>query len=235
MKYTLYWFQIRENYSIASVLRLINSIPFDIDKDWGFRIESSEGGELVAKYILKRELVDKVEDPFGNVIEQNRTVYETFIFRVIEELNVVELVNPGKRLGKFRRVFENNSFVSIKLLPLRIDFEKVRDTVSMNAKEINVLGVETGNFLIKSRTNCRATFSALVDVQQDVDYFLGNREFSLESMRVGVGFENSDYIIDVFSTGRVVLRVDPLLDNHRSLVVSLRRQLSKNEVSGLSM
>lgn len=219
MKISLYFYRFQVDEVSNVLLKLATNHRFSEETEEGFIIDSREMNDVRLRYVFKETISENLEDPFGERISVDRVRYDISRLRVRAEEDVIEVAQPGRKIGKCLSLLSDNlQGAPTKLVP---NFVHLFESLSRLEGEFTVLALETNSFTIKSRTACRVSFRALVDVRDDVDYFLSKRSFQIKMARLKLFIRNEPVLIDVFDTGRIVAYFDPFLDVYDTLMKPL--------------
>jgi hypothetical protein len=195
----------------------------------GFYIDASDSKEFRFRFIIKEEIVDEVLDPFGQIIKNTRIIFDISHLRIQKGSNLLEVMNPGRKFKRLLQFIINQSDGEIHIDPMSQDFEKMIKRLTEESNRLDILGVETRDFLIKSRTTCKARFRALVDVRKDVDYFLNSRSYDISFARLEAHRSGQNYTLDVYDSGRHVVNFDPYLLEHQWILEALSSSLEEEK------
>jgi|GEM_PF-4051416 len=224
MKTILYFYTFQLNALCGSFLKFVKEHPFSESVEHGFILDANDSDGVRARFIFKELVTETVQNPFGEEIPITRIRYDITKIRVRSVSGILEVCNPGRKLSKcLKMISEAWSCNPIKLSP---NFRNIYNSLSELDAEFAVLSLETGCFTIKSRTACSVSFQALVDVREDVKYFLGEREYGINRVKCGLSVDGQNVLVDIANTGRVVANFDSSLPLYESLVLRLIESMS---------
>lgn len=227
MKTVCYWFKVgkADTAYYAKLDKVIRSNLFNEGSTHGFKIDTRDSDGIFCQFIEKESFIDKVEDPFGNLLEVPRVVYNTIYLRVYKKVPLVEFVNPGKYSRRITSIFEEKAEVSLFLVKPNLNSVLVLSEKKFEKTE--VVSAQTEDFLINSKTNCSVVFNGAVDVREDANHFLKNTSFCFASIRLKFSFKKFAYVAEFNSGGRCVLNCD-LMSSHHDLVRTMLRDILKS-------
>lgn len=218
MKTSLYFFRIELNNLQQALLNLANEHLFSGDAGEGFIVDSTEKGDLRVRFVIKETISEELEDPFGETIPLERVRFDVSNLRV-RDLDIIEVSQPGRKLSKLLKLLsERLGTEPKKMIPV---FSRLFQTLTVLDQDLAVLALETENFTIKSRTACRATFQALVDVREDASYFLGKRSTDTKMARISLVQDGRPILIEAFKSGRIIAHFDSSLESNNAVMKAI--------------
>lgn len=216
------WLGIRplSTDKVAEMSRRMLDEKCDKTKAWGFDIREIRKGRVVGRYIERDEYTEELVDPFGNVLQWDRTVYREVEFRLGVGWPQLELVNAPRnvtglltRLGEYCDYKSSISVVSFE--PTRW-IEAARGAVRKVVVEMAV----AKDIAVSPTVSGQVTLSGASDVIGEFGRIVGTRGYRLECARVWIDVGSCQFKCVIRSSGSVTV-----LDQERGRVERVLRKV----------
>jgi hypothetical protein len=215
MKMVSYWYKIKCATSNGEAFfLLIKNNEFTPTSEIGFKIDSIDSSQLRFNFIVKEDRIEEVEDPFGNSVAIRHVSYDKSYMIYHKKSMLLEVISPGRKFKKALSLLDQNHKGDMAFIPLAVNLRKFVNVIKEACPGTEIKSLETEAFLINQRTNCQIHFQALVDVSQDVEHFLQNREFTAKRLHVTTPTKMFLYELDLDASGRNILNFDPRATEH---------------------
>lgn len=156
----------------------------------GFLLSSSNSESLTGKYIEKTIENIYIEDPLGNKIQSQSTVYYICKFEWNSKSKLLSITDPPRSLRKFINEIRSMVGLGVVVADINFDIEKwISEIESRNCiltiDNISCYGVRT-KFDCLAKINVKGT----TDVRRDLEALLDGKTYKLDSLKFRIEFEN---------------------------------------------
>lgn len=177
------------------IFNFIKNTPYSNEAGAGFtKVELSHDG-ITATFNKKVIVFDPVLDPFGEMIEFERVVFEQVCFsiKVINgALCLLTLYNPPKSVRSFIDYLSGADGVSVAFGNVSLDINHFMHIIrnDFGFKVFGISKVKISNLPVAEKTKAMLELSSTGDALNDLKHFIGNEKFQLDKIKV-VGVLNS--------------------------------------------
>lgn len=186
------WMRLKIRDGSGNVFDFIRNAPYSDEIGAGFtKCEVLDNG-ITATFNKKLVVLEPVLDPFGDIVEYERIVFDHINFSLYKLSNRVFLItfyNPPKTVKSFidflsqaegLRVSYGNISVNLKdfLTLMRVEF---------GVKVFGIPKVKISNFPISEKTKAALELNSSGDALTDLKEFTRDENFTLEKIKM-VGF-----------------------------------------------
>ncbi|HUD82609.1 MAG TPA: hypothetical protein VMQ67_03870 [Candidatus Saccharimonadales bacterium] len=172
---------------------------------WGFANVVLKGGSVEADYVERIEVVSKVNDPFGNVLEFPLVRFDQFSFIIRAKFPHIELQDAPRSLGTFLNQIAAYLDFKIALESITVDLPKWISAIEQNVDSISVNGALVSNLTLSNSVQAKIAFFGTAEVRPFVRKLTVKYVYSFSRMQVNGLFRSHRFKCDLFSDGRATI------------------------------
>lgn len=152
----------------------------------GFLIDQSTHNKLEAQFVER--FVKRFEelDPFGNLVEFERIIYNKARFRLSHGCQLLELHNPPRSIGPLINALMR-FFPGVTIEPLDSPVMEWVRTIQIQVKGLEIRSVVVSQIQVDDHVEASATFAGLGDVIAGKTEFMGEVKHSIDRVEAAVG------------------------------------------------
>ena len=169
----------------------------------GFRIEKLEDRSVIGRFIIKNELREEVEDPFGNNVVFEHITYDTVKFKIDEHLQVLELQNPPRSTKEFTNKIALFAGYSIAIASPTVDISKWILHLENKLGNIVVTKLYGAGISLSIKSNAQLLVSGSEDVRPYFNVMVDNKPCIITKARISFRHLTQNYDLEITNQGTV--------------------------------
>ncbi|AIW15089.1 MULTISPECIES: hypothetical protein [Vibrio oreintalis group] len=205
------WLTIKTPKSLDDIYLLLTQYPYSESESLGFVGVGNNDGRIEATFTECKKTYSEIEDPFGNITEQELVSYSYFDFCIeslADGLVLLSVYAPPKSLKPLTRklgeIFDFNAVVSgLKLdidLFLRV-FKDQHNATSIQIEKLKMSGLVLNN---SSKANIEITSSS--DASKEISNFTEGKHYTLDRVRALALHHGSAIKFELSKAGSLAIR-----------------------------
>ncbi|MDF7630475.1 hypothetical protein PUG46_14485 [Erwiniaceae bacterium L1_55_4] len=201
----LKWMRLKIRTNPEAVFDFIKNTPYSDAIGAGFTKYESIYNGISATFNKKSLILEPVSDPFGEVLEFERVIFDQIAFSVQTLTNKVCLLtfyNPPKSVKSFIDFFSHADELSISYGNISVDIDSFMKIIRENF-EVKIFGipkVKISNLPVTEKTRACLELNSSSDALHDLKNFVGDNHFKLDKIKAG-GFYHDTKISFELSSG----------------------------------
>lgn len=206
----LKWMRLKIRSDSKTVFDFIKNTPYSDSAGAGFtKYEISNDG-VAAIFNKKAVILEPVLDPFGDVLEFERVVFEQVNFSIRPIGNKICLLtfyNPPKTVKSFIDFLSQAEGAKVAYGSLSVDIRNFMKVIrdGFGLKVFGIPKVKASNISVTERTRAVLELNSSGDAMHDLKAFVGNDEFKLDKIKVTGFLRNSKFNFELTSNASAVM------------------------------
>ncbi|WP_219017688.1 hypothetical protein [Shewanella algae] len=189
MSLKIKWIMLKSKKSIDELYSLIKSSPYDKTSESGFiRHSFIEGTKVSATYVECKKYLSEVQDPFGDVIEQEIVNYyyiEFCIEMVAKGIYLISIFNPPQSVRNLITFLSEKLNYEVSFSSLSVDVNKFLSFVisSSNATSVKVEKLKVSGLILNRNSKASIEIVSSSDASQDILHFIENKSYTMDRVK----------------------------------------------------
>ena len=209
-----HWYTVNWSQSILDKIKKeILKNEYSANRDNGFRIESVRKKTLVGRYIERREILETVDDPFGETLTFKRLIFDTFRFQISLSFPELELIDPPRRLTRFLIKLSEFSDFTIAVSPIKINLLHFINNIETSLSHLMVTRVYCSGFTLSAKASAKFVISGTEDVRRHINLLAKNRNVDIDRVRLNCSAQDwtEEFELSKFAVSKFKKEIRPEL------------------------
>jgi len=190
------WHRAEWPLSMRELSRRLQGCPFRMDGHEGFLVDRVRSDYVEARFIQKREYIDEIKNPLGEVIRQSRLEFIEHSFRAASGGPGLELSDPSRSINRLLSKLAEICDFSLVLSNIEID---PLDWVGVFRKEsrleTTIESLQFSKVVVDRDVYASIMIKSDRDVYKQSIDFLADRKARTEKVKVSFNKAGHNYII----------------------------------------
>lgn len=226
----LKWMRLKLRTDSEMVFNFIKNTPYSDAIGAGFtKYEALEHG-ISASFNKKTIISEPIADPFGDVLEYERIVFDKIKFSIVNVSNKICLLtfyNPPKTVRSFIDFLSEAEGLNVAYGNLSLDLNEFMMVIreSFGVKVFGISKVKVSNVPVTNKTRASLEMNSTGNALHDLKDFVGNADFKLDKIKVDGVYHDSKICFELTSSASAVIHED-----HISIFNDVVSQMEKSRV-----
>ncbi|ELA3609951.1 hypothetical protein [Klebsiella variicola] len=212
----LKWMRLKIRTSPEAIFDFIKNTPYSDAIGAGFTKYETIHNGMAATFNKKTVILEPVSDPFGEVLEFERVVFDQIAFSIQTISNKICLLtfyNPPKTVKPFIDFLSQAKGVSVAYGNLTVDLKAFMKVIRevFGIKVFGISKVKVSNLPVTEKTRACLELNSSGDALQDLKGFVGDNDFKLDKIKVGGLYLNSKLSFELTSGASAVIPEEHVL------------------------
>lgn len=199
------WMRLKIRTDSEAIFNFIRNKPYSDAIGAGFtKYETIQNG-VSATFNRKSIVLEPVLDPFGDMLEFERVIFDQIDFSIQTISNrscLLTFYNPPKTVKPFIDFLSSDDGVDIAYGNLAIDLRNFMKVIRDNfgLKVFGISKVKVSNIPVAEKTKATLELSSSSDALRDLKLFIGNDNFKLDKIKATGLFHESKLVFEISSS-----------------------------------
>jgi len=203
------WFILNHSTSVFGKLRdgmLKNDLVPDART--GFRLEHFDEKQVLGRFIVRNEISESVEDPFGNNVTFQRVLYETTKFRIDEVSSILELQDPPRSTREFFNKLAALAEYGIGIETPAVDLLRWINRIEDRVGNVVVTKLQGTGISLSLKATAQLLVTGSEDVRSHFTALTGKRSSIFSRAKVQFFYDNCSYDLEINNQGSTNINKD---------------------------
>ncbi|WP_313050421.1 hypothetical protein [Atlantibacter subterraneus] len=206
----LKWMRLKIRTSPEAVFDFIKNTPYSDAIGTGFtKCETIHNG-ISATFNKKTIILEPVSDPFGEILEFERIVFDQINFSIQTLSNKICLLtfyNPPKTVKPFIDFLSQAEGLNVAYGSLTVDIKAFMKIIRENlaVKVFAISKVKVSNISVTEKTRACLELNSSGDALYDLKGFIGDDDFKLDKIKAGGLYYDSKFSFELTSGAYAVI------------------------------
>lgn len=199
---TIKWLKVELIKPIDELVDGMLLRQFSEDSGEGFIVSKKSSRLCSGKYVNKINVIDSYLDPYGNVQQNERTIYNTINFSIfLEKTFNLELYSPPSRIRPFFNALDNLMDDIVVVQQGYIDplewLAKIEDEV----RGVKLNSIEFSGINIENKGTAKVSIKSKQDIKKEAFKFLGSYLYTVDSIKCSYIQDSALFKFDLNKNG----------------------------------
>ncbi|MEQ5052418.1 hypothetical protein ABN154_11415 [Klebsiella michiganensis] len=200
----LKWMKLKIRTSSEAVFNFIKNTPYSDAIGAGFTKYETIHNGISATFNKKTVILEPVSDPFGEILEFERIVFDQISFSIQTISNKICLLtfyNPPKTVKSFIDFLSQAEGLNVAYGSLTVDLKAFMKIIRENfgVKVFAISKVKVSNLPVTEKTRACLELNSSGDALHDLRSFIGEDEFKLDKIKVRALYHDSKLSFELTS------------------------------------
>ncbi|MFG6076900.1 hypothetical protein [Erwinia sp. OPT-41] len=200
----LKWMKLKIRTSSEAVFNFIKNTPYSDAIGAGFTKYETIHNGISATFNKKTVILEPVSDPFGEILEFERIVFDQINFSIQTISNKICLLtfyNPPKTVKSFIDFLSQAEGLNVAYGSLTVDLKAFMKIIRENfgVKVFAISKVKVSNLPVTEKTRACLELNSSGDALHDLRSFIGEDEFKLDKIKVRALYHDSKLSFELTS------------------------------------
>lgn len=201
----LKWMRLKIRTDSGNIFNFIRSTPYSDEVGAGFTKCESINNGIIATFNKKLVVLEPVLDPYGEINEYERVIFEHISFSLEQLSNKIFLItfyNPPKTVKSFIDFLSQAEGLNVSYGNISIDLKNLLTLLRMEfgIKIFGIPKIKISNLPVSEKTKASLELNSSGDALFDLKKFTSSEEFTLEKIKVSGFIESSKVSFELSST-----------------------------------
>lgn len=201
----LKWMRLKIRTDFEIISDFIKNTTYSDAIGAGFTNYESFLNGISATFNKKSVVLEPVSDPFGEVLEFERVVFDQIGFslhKISSKLYLLTFYNPPKSVKPFIDFVSCSESINVAYGSLTIDPRVFIDIIreSFGIKLLGISKVKVSNIPVNEKTKAALELSSSGDALHDLKFFVGDGEFKLDKIKATGLCDDSKFEFELSSS-----------------------------------
>jgi len=206
----LKWMRLKIRTSPEAVFDFIKNTPYSDAIGAGFTKYETIHNGMTATFNKKSVVLEPVADPFGELLEFERVVFDQISFSIQTLSNKICLLtfyNPPKTVKPFIDFLSQAEGLNVAYGNLTVDLKAFMRIIRENfgVKVFGISKVKVSNLPVTEKTRACLELNSSGDALHDLKVFVGDSEFKLDKIKAGGFYLDSKISFELTSGASAVV------------------------------
>ena len=160
-------------------------LEFDYnDGSDGFRLESTEFGKLIGKYIIKKVEENTALDPFGNEYSYKTIQYDIYRFIIRNSTPQITLIDPPRAVNFFLNKLSNLTNHEIVISQIDLDINMWLLGVCKEHRNMKVIKFISSGIMLSNTITGKIILSGTEDVRFHINRLTDKKDIVADKVRI---------------------------------------------------
>ncbi|HHP1337606.1 TPA: hypothetical protein ACRX9Q_001609 [Klebsiella variicola] len=212
----LKWMRLKIRTNSEAVFDFIKNTPYSDAIGAGFTKYETIHNGIAATFNRKTLILEPVSDPFGDILEFERVVFDQIDFSIQTITNKICLLtfyNPPKTVKPFIDFLSQAEGLNVAYGNLTVDLKYFMKIIRENfgVKVFGISKVKVSNLPVTEKTRACLELNSSGDALHDLKSFVGDNDFKLDKIRVGALYHDSKISFELTSGASAIIPEEHLL------------------------
>jgi len=171
----------------------------------GFRLEGFEEKLVVGRFIVRNEITENVEDPFGNNVTFERIFYDITKFKIDANSNVLELQDPPRSTKELFNKIATFAEYNIAIEAPVIDLHRWINSIEKRVGDITVTKLHGTGISLSLKANAQLLVTGSEDVRPHFTTMVNKKPSIITKAKIQFGFDGHQCILEISNQGTAQL------------------------------
>jgi hypothetical protein len=196
---------------------------FSEDSGEGFIVSKKSSRLCSGKYVNRFTVVDSYADPYGDIHEVERIVYNTVNFSIVLERNLnLELYSPPSRIRPFFNALDNLMDDIVVVSQSHIDPLEWLAKIKEDVRGIKLNSIECSGINIENKGTAKVSIKSKQDIKNEAFKYLGSYDYTVDSIKCSYMQDSTLFKFSLNKSGMAKLSEE----NEKLLLPILRDSLN---------
>ncbi|MDU6923998.1 hypothetical protein [Franconibacter helveticus] len=206
----LKWMRLKIRVSSDEIFDFIKSTPYSDAVGAGFtKFEIIDNG-VAATFNKKTIVLEPVSDPFGDILEFERVVFDQIAFsikRLSNKICLLTFYNPPKTVKPFIDFLSQAQDLHVAYGSMSVDLKNFMKMIRENfgVKVFGISKVKVSNIPVTEKTRASLELNSSGDALQDLKGFVTGSDFKLDKIKASGFYLDSKLSFELTSGGAAVI------------------------------
>ena len=206
----LKWMRLKIRTSSEAIFDFIKNTPYSDAIGAGFtKFETIHNG-ISATFNKKTIMLEPVSDPFGDILEFERIVFEQIGFSIqtlSNKLCLLTFYNPPKTVKSFIDFLSKGGGVNVAYGNLTVDLKAFMKIIreEFGVKVFAISKVKVSNVPVTDKTRACLELNSSGDALNDLKKFVLDNDFKLDKIKVGGLYHDSKFSFELTSGASAII------------------------------
>ncbi|WP_447887809.1 hypothetical protein [Serratia fonticola] len=206
----LKWMRLKIRTDSEMVFDFIKNTPYSDAVGAGFTKYEIINNGIEATFNRKSIVLEPVSDPFGDILEFERVIFDQISFsihKVSRKIYLLTFYNPPKTVKPFIDFMSQAEGLSVAYGNLTVD-PKVFMKVIRERFGVRIYGiskVKVSNLPVTEKTKASLELNSSGDALHDLKVFVGDSEFKLDRIKAAGFYNDSRFNFELSSSASAIV------------------------------
>lgn len=206
----LKWMRLKIRTSPEAVFDFIKNTPYSDAIGAGFTKYETIHNGMSATFNKKTVILEPVSDPFGEIVEFERIIFDKINFsiqRLSNKICLLTFYNPPKTVKPFIDFLSQAEGLNVAYGSLTVDIKAFMKIIRENlgVKVFAISKVKVSNISVTEKTRACLELNSSGDALYDLKGFVGDDDFKLDKINVGGLYHDSKFRFELTSGASAVI------------------------------
>ncbi|EKN5999805.1 hypothetical protein ACQ26G_004319 [Yersinia enterocolitica] len=206
----LKWMRLKIRTDSSMIFNFIKNTPYSDAIGAGFTKYEAIHNGVAATFNKKTVILEPISDPFGEILEFERVVFDQISFSIQTLSNKICLLtfyNPPKTVKPFIDFLSQAEALNVAYGNLSVDLKDFMKIIRENfsVKVFGISKVKVSNLPVTEKTKATLELNSSGDALQDLKTFVGDDGFKLDKIKAIGFFQDSKLSFELTSSASAVI------------------------------
>lgn len=206
----LKWMRLKIRTDSYAIFDFIKNTPYSDAIGAGFTKFEAINNGVSATFNKKTVILEPVSDPFGDILEFERVIFDQISFSIQNISNKICLLtfySPPKTVKPFIDFLSKEDSLNVAYGSLSVDLHSFMKTIreDFGVKIFGISKVKVSNLPVTEKTRACLELNSSGDALHDLESFVDNSDYKLDKIKAGGFYEDSKINFELTSGASAVV------------------------------
>jgi hypothetical protein len=187
----------------------------------GFIVDQASKAGIRGRHIVKRDITDIVEGPFGETFERALVVFDKVQFSINRKFpDVLEIIGSPRRTSAFISDLRRAGGLGTIVEDLRLDIMAVVKNLESSGGVCSILSSRISDINVINVATCSVDMQGSEDIRAAIEIFLSGKRYRVQQMTFSFDINGFKGLIAITGNGSIKVSGDSdyILDSIRESI-----------------
>lgn len=206
----LKWMRLKIRTDSEMVFNFIKNTPYSDEIGAGFTKYEIFSNGIAATFNKKSVILEPVSDPFGDVLEFERVVFDQISFSIhaiSNKLYLLTFYNPPKTVKPFIDFLSQSPNLNVAYGSLTVDLKLFMKVIRehFGVKIFGISKVKVSNLPVTEKTKATLELNSSGDALLDLKVFVETNDFKLDKIKAAGFLHDSKFSFELSSSASAIV------------------------------